>query len=321
MNLLHKKFFMNNVAEPMIDMPLWGWIAFNIFVVTMIILDLFVFHRKHKILSIKQALTASSMWIGMALIFNLGIYYFFGQEKALDFLAGYLIEESLSIDNLFVFILIFEFFRTPREFQHKVLFWGILGAIIMRALFIFFGIALVSRFHWILYLFGAFLIYAAIKMALPKNEQIKPESNVMIKLLKKFFPVTHTYDGDKFFTQINHTWHITPLFVALITVEMTDLIFAIDSIPAIMAITLDPFIIYTSNIFAILGLRSLYFALANLMPLFHYLKYGLAAILGFVGLKMLLAEFIYIPVTVSLGFIVAAIVLSIAASLLKTQRR
>lgn len=312
---------MNKLAESMIDMPLWGWLAFNVFVLTMIILDLFVLHRHQKILSVKQALAASSVWISMALVFNLGIYYFYGQQKALDFLAGYLIEESLSIDNLFVFILIFDYFHTPKEYQHKVLFWGILGAIVMRAIFIFFGIALVSKFHWILYLFGFFLIYAAIKMALPKDEQIKPESNFIIKLLKKFFPVSNTYDGDKFFTSINHVWTITPLFVVLVTVEMTDLIFAIDSIPAIMAITLDPFIIYTSNIFAILGLRSLYFALSNLMPLFHYLKYGLAAILGFVGLKMLLAEFIEIPITVSLGFILTAIVFSIAASLVMPSKK
>lgn len=300
--------------EPTIDMPLWGWVAFNVFVVTMIILDLFVLHRRHKVPTVKQALWTSASWISLALIFNLGIYYFYGQDKALDFLAGYLIEESLSVDNLFVFILIFDYFRTPKEYQHKVLFWGILGAIIMRAIFIFFGIALVNKFHWILYIFGIFLIYAGIKMAMPKNEQIKPESNFVIKLLKKLIPVSHHYDKDKFFTQINNIWHATPLFIALVTVEMMDLIFAIDSIPAVMAITLDPFIVYTSNIFAIIGLRSLYFALAHLIPLFHCLRYGLAAILGFVGLKMLVNSFIEIPIIVSLGFIVGAIALSIMAS-------
>jgi tellurite resistance protein TerC len=299
----------------MINMPLWGWFAFNLFVLMMIILDLFVFHRRQKVISVKQALAASLAWISMALIFNLGIYYLYGHEKALDFLAGYLIEKSLSIDNLFVFILIFDYFQTPKEYQHKVLFWGILGAIVMRAIFIFFGIALVNKFHWTLYLLGLFLIYAAIKMAMPKENQIKPENNFIIKMLKKLIPISSKYDGDKFFTKINLIWHATPLFITLVTLEMTDVVFAIDSIPAVMAITLDPFIVYTSNIFAILGLRSLYFALANLIPLFKYLKYGLAAILGFVGLKMLMGSFIEIPIILSLGFIIGAIALSITASL------
>jgi tellurite resistance protein TerC len=302
--------------RPMVEMPLWGWVAFNIFVIAMIFIDLFVLHRKQKVIGVKQALLTSSMWIGMALAFNLGLYYFYGKEIALDFLAGYLIEEALSVDNLFVFILIFDYFHTPREYQHKVLFWGILGAIVMRAIFIFFGIALVTKFHWILYLFGVFLIYAAIKMALPKNEQINPENNFVIRLLKKIIPVSPEYDRDKFFTLKDNKWWATPLFIVLVTVELTDLIFAVDSIPAVMAITLDPFIVYTSNIFAILGLRSLYFALAHLMPLFHFLKYGLAAILGFVGMKMLLAHYIHFPIGFSLGFIVSAIAIAVMSSLL-----
>lgn len=310
---------MSELQETMIDVPLWGWIAFNVFVITMIILDLFVFHRNQKVTGVKQALVASVGWISLALIFNLGIYYFYGSDKALDFLTGYLIEKSLSIDNLFVFILIFEYFHTPREYQHKVLFWGILGAIIMRAIFIFLGIALVHRFDWILYIFGAFLIFAAIKMAMPKDEQIDPENNFVIRWLKKFISVTHAYDGDKFFTKINHIWWATPLFITLVTVELTDLIFALDSIPAIMAITLDPFIVYTSNIFAILGLRSLYFALANLMPMFHLLKYGLAAILAFVGLKMLLASYIHIPIGFSLAFIACSLILSVGISMLYSK--
>lgn len=303
----------------LIQMPLWGWIAFNIFIVTMITADLVFMHRQKTALNIKQALALSAMWISMALIFNLGIYYFYGRDAALDFLAGYLIEESLSIDNLFVFILIFEYFRVPREYHHKVLFWGILGAILMRALFIFFGIALVSSFHWILYILGAFLIYAAIKMAMPRSETIDPEHNIAIICLKKLVPVTKHFDGDKFFTKIDNRWWATPLFVVVIALEMTDLIFAIDSIPAVMAITLDPFIVYTSNIFAILGLRALYFALAGLMPLFHYLKYGLSAILAFVGCKMLLEPFVDISIGVSLGFIVTALTISICASLLRPQ--
>ena len=300
----------------MVEMPFWGWVTFNIFVITMIILDLFVLHRKQKIIGVKQALLTSAMWISMALIFNMGLYYFYGKNTALDFLAGYLIEEALSVDNLFVFILIFDYFKTPREYQHKVLFWGILGAIVMRAIFIFFGIALVTKFHWILYFFGVFLIYAAIKMALPKNEQINPENNFVIRLLKKVITVSEKYDGDKFFTRIDNKWWATPLFIVVVTVELTDLIFAVDSIPAVMAITLDPFIVYTSNVFAILGLRSLYFALAHLMPLFHFLKYGLAAILGFVGMKMLFAYYLHIPIGFSLGFIVASITIAVVSSLL-----
>lgn len=306
---------MNNVPEELINMPFWGWIIFNVFVITMILIDLSVLHRDHKIVSVKQALATSAMWISMALIFNLGIFYFHGSKAALDFLAGYLIEESLSIDNLFVFILIFNYFQTPKEYHHKVLFWGILGAIVMRAIFIFFGIALVNTFHWILYIFGIFLIYAGIKMALPQNKNIHPDNNFIIRSLKRMIPVTAKYEGDKFFVKKGSKWWATPLFIVIITVEMTDLIFAIDSIPAIMAITLDPFIVYTSNIFAILGLRSLYFALASLMPLFHFLKYGLSAILCFVGMKMLLEPLIEIPIGFSLGLIVLALITSICASL------
>lgn len=306
---------MNEITPELIKMPLWGWLAFNTFVITLIVLDLFVLHRHQKTITVKQALLTSAVWVSMALIFNLGIFYFHSKEAALDFLAAYLIEESLSIDNLFVFILIFAYFHTPAEYHHKVLFWGILGAIIMRALFIFFGIALVHQFHWILYLFGVFLLYAAIKMAMPKKEEIQLESNIVIKLLKKMVPIASEYDEDKFFTRKENQLWATPLFVALITVEMTDLVFALDSIPAVMAITLDPFIVYTSNIFAVLGLRSLYFALSHLIPLFHLLKYGLAAILGFVGIKMLIEPFIDIPIVYSLGFIVAAISISVASSI------
>jgi tellurite resistance protein TerC len=315
MSLLREQV-MNELQEKAIEVPLWGWIVFHIFVISLIILDLFVFNRGKKEIGVKQALVTSAAWISLAFLFNLVIYYFYGIENALNFLAGYLIEESLSIDNLFVFIVIFEYFCTPRKYQHKVLFWGILGAIIMRALFIFLGIELVHRFHWILYLFGIFLIFAAIKMALPKDKQINPEDNLIIRLIKKIFPVTPSYVEDKFFVKKDNKWWGTPLFITLITIEITDLIFAIDSIPAIMAITLDPFIVYTSNVFAILGLRSLYFALANLMPMFHLLKYGLAAILGFVGIKMLLAFFIHIPIGISLGFIALALILSIGTSLL-----
>ena len=303
-------------TEATIQMPLWGWIVFNLFVLTAVAIDLFALRRNKKGLPVKRALIACGAWVAFALLFNAMLYHFYGKEAALDFLAGYLIEESLSLDNLFVFILIFEYFKVPAKYQHKVLFWGILGAVVMRALFIFFGIALVSRFHWILYLFGAFLVYAAIKMAMPKSEEIHPENNSIITLLKKFIPLSSEYDKDKFFTLKNGKWWATPLFTALVTVELTDLMFAFDSIPAVMAITLDPFIVYTSNIFAILGLRSLYFALAHLMPLFHFLKYGLAGILAFVGFKMLLASWIEVPIVFSLGFIAASIILCTVLSFL-----
>lgn len=296
--------------------PTEFWIGFNLFVLAMLALDLFVFHSNAKVVSIKQALIASSVWIGLALLFNYGVYLYLGKAAALDFLAAYLIEESLSVDNLFVFLMIFKYFHTPRHNQYKVLFWGVLGAIIMRACFIFFGIALVNTFHWVFYLFGAFLIYTGIKMALPSSEEIHPENNPVLNLLKKWLPFTNKYEGDRFFVRHGKTWLATPLFATLLTVETTDLIFALDSIPAVMAITLDPFIIYTSNIFAILGLRSLFFALSGMISLFHLLHYGLAAILIFVGLKMLLAHFVDVPIAVALGFIAIALSASIAASLL-----
>lgn len=296
--------------------PLWVWIAFNTTIVTFIALDLFVFHGRNKVISVKQALMESACWIALALSFNLLLWGYRGPEDALDFLAGYLIEKSLSVDNLFVFIMLFDYFHTQREYQHKVLFWGILGAIVMRALFIYFGISLVERFDWIFYIFGLFLIYTAIKMAMPKNGEVHPENNFVIRAIRRFIPVTPKYHGEHFFTKIETKWFATPLFIVLISVETTDLIFALDSIPAIMGITLDPFVIYTSNIFAILGLRSLYFALAALLPLFRFLKYGLAAILVFVGLKMILAAYFHVPITFALGFIVIALATSIAASLL-----
>lgn len=296
--------------------PLWVWIGFNVFVLMMIILDLFVLHRDAKIISIKKALATSTLWIGLAMVFNYGIFLYRGQEVALNFLAGYLIEESLSVDNLFVFVLIFKYFHTPREYQHKVLFWGILGAVIMRASFIVFGLELIKNFHWILYIFGVFLIYTGIKMALPKNEEIHPENNLILKFFKKWMPVTPEYRGNHFFIKQEGRWWGTPLFIVLLSVESTDLIFAIDSIPAVMAITRDPFIVYTSNIFAILGLRSIYFALSEMMSLFHYLHYSLAAILAFVGFKMLMEPFLEISIAITLGFIVIALALAIFASLL-----
>ncbi len=297
------------------------WIGFNLFVFVMIAIDLLVLGRHGKIISIKQALATSAIYISIALLFNYGLFLTHGKEVALNFLAGYLIEKSLSVDNLFVFLVIFKYFHTPREYQHKVLFWGIVGALVMRAAFIFFGIALVNTFHWVFYLFGAFLIFTAIKMALPQNEAIHPENNPVLKLLRKFLPLTADYEDGSFFVRRLGKWWATPLLAVLLTVETTDVMFALDSIPAVMAITLDPFIIYTSNIFAILGLRSLFFALSGMMHLFHFLHYALAAILAFVGLKMVLAGYIDVPIGLALGFIALALAMAVAASLLFPKRQ
>lgn len=304
-----------------INAPTWVWIAFNLFILIMIIIDLFVLHAHDKIISVKNALLTSAVWIGLALVFNIGIYFFEGKEPALNFLAGYLIEESLSIDNLFVFLMLFQYFHTPIKYQYKVLFWGILGAIIMRAVMILGGVALVNTFDWMLYVFGAFLIYTGIKMGIHKGEEVHPENNPIIRLLNKFFPITTTYDNGYFFTKHMQKWHATPLLAVLVAVESSDLIFALDSIPAVVAITRDPFIIYTSNIFAVLGLRSLYFALAGLISLFHFLNYGLAVILTFMGIKMVIAHYIEIPITVTLGVIFLSIGSAIIASIIFPHKK
>lgn len=295
---------------------IYVWIAFLAFVVFMLILDLGVFHRNQHEVKVKEALLWSAVWISMALLFNYGIYYFMGKEKALEFLTGYLIEKSLSIDNLFVFIMLFAFFDVKAVYQHKVLFWGILGALILRAVFIFAGVALISKFHWIIYVFGGFLIYSGFKMIFSKNEKTDPDKNPLVKLFKRFFPVTEKMHGGNFFVKIDGKRFATPLFIVLLVVEFTDLIFAVDSIPAILAVSNDTFIIFTSNVFAILGLRSLYFALAGIAKYFHYLKYGLSAILVFVGIKMVVAGFFKIPVTASLFVIIGILVVSIVLSVI-----
>ena len=295
---------------------IYVWIGFLAFVLLMLALDLGVFHRKSHEVEIKEALIWSVVWISMAMVFNYGIYVFMGEVKAMEFLTGYVIEKSLSIDNLFVFIMIFSYFNVDKKYQHKVLFWGILGALIMRSIFIFAGVALINKFHWIIYIFGAFLIFTGIKMLFQKDEKMDPNKNPLVKLFKRFYPVTDTMHGDQFFVKINAKTFATPLFVVLLLVEFTDLIFAVDSIPAIMAITSDPFIIFTSNVFAILGLRALYFALAGITQYFHYIKYGLSAILVFVGLKMTMVDFYKIPVMISLFTILGILVISVVASLL-----
>lgn len=298
---------------------LWLWVGFNAFVLLMLALDLGVFNRKDHEIKIKEALIWTSVWIVLALLFNAAIYYYNGPEPAMQFLTGYIIEKSLSIDNIFVFVLVFSFFKVPALYQHRVLFWGIIGALIMRAIFIAAGVTLIEKFHWIIYVFGAFLIFTGIKLAINKGTKVDPEHNPVVKLFRKFFPVTDQYHGNKFWIKVKGKNVATPLFLVLLLIETTDLIFAVDSIPAILAITSDPFIVYTSNVFAILGLRSLYFALAGIMHLFKYLHYGLAAILIFVGIKMVLVDFYKIPVNVSLCVIGGILLVSVLVSLMRKK--
>ncbi|HEX7862137.1 MAG TPA: TerC family protein [Verrucomicrobiae bacterium] len=296
------------------------WIGFNLFILAMLAVDLGIFHRKSHTVGFREAITWSLVWITLALIFNAGIWHFSGKEKALEFFTGYLIEKSLSVDNVFVFALLFTYFAVPAQFQHKVLFWGILGALIMRAIMIGVGAVLITKFSWIIYVFGAFLILTGIKMIVKRSEEIHPERNSLVKLFRRFVPVTSEYRGDKFFVRENGLLMATPLFVVLLMVEFTDLIFAVDSIPAIFAVTEDPFIVYTSNVFAILGLRSLYFVLGGVLDKFHYLKIGLGVVLAFVGVKMLLGHTPYkIDTLVSLGIVVAILAISVIASLLKPK--
>lgn len=291
------------------------WIGFIGFILLMLALDLGVFHRKSHEVKIIEALIWSAVWISLALIFNYGIYIFMGKEKAVEFLTGYIIEKSLSIDNLFVFIMLFTYFNIDPKYQHKVLFWGILGALIMRAIFIFAGVALINKFHWIIYIFGAFLIFTGIKMIFHNDKKIEPDKNPLVRIFKKLFPVTEAMHEGKFFVKLNDRIFATPLFVVLLIIEFTDLIFAVDSIPAILAISNDTFIILTSNVFAILGLRALYFALAGITKYFYYLKYGLSAILVFVGVKMTIVDWYKLPVVYSLLIITGILGISVLFSI------
>jgi tellurite resistance protein TerC len=280
----------------------------------MLALDLGVFHRKAHTVSIKEASIWSVVWVCLAMIFNVAVYFAWGSEKALEFLTGYVIEKSLSVDNLFVFLMIFQYFNTPSQYQHRVLFWGILGALILRAIFIATGSALLSNFHWMIYVFGGFLVVTGIKMYLQGDEKIEPEKNPVVRLFERWVPIIRKYDGQKFFIRREGKSYATLLMLVLIVVETTDVIFAIDSIPAIFAITDDPFIVYTSNVFAILGLRALYFMLAGVMEMFVYLKVGLSFVLCFVGAKMMLADIYKIPIGASLAVIGGVLLLSIIAS-------
>jgi tellurite resistance protein TerC len=300
--------------------PFWMWIVFAVLLIVMLALDLGFFHRQAHTVKLREALVWTAVWIAVSLLFNLAVYLYLGPQAGLHFLTAYLIEKSLSIDNIFVFLLIFTYFAVPSRYHHRVLYWGILGALIMRGIFIAAGIALIRKFQWIVYLFGGFLIYTAIKMASRKEEEIHPERNPVLKLFRRFFAVTPDYQGEHFFLRRSGRFLATPLFVVLLVVESSDVVFAIDSIPAVLAITIDPFIVYTSNIFAILGLRALYFALAGIMELFHYLHYGLAFILGFVGLKMLLSSFYHVPSGVTLAVIAATLILCSVASIVDPPR-
>lgn len=296
------------------------WIGFNVFVLLMLALDLGVFNRKAHEVGIKEAMIWTGVWVTLAMCFNGLIYYWQGEVKALEFFTGYVIEKALSVDNIFVFVLIFSYFKIPAIHQHKILFWGIIGALIMRAAFIFAGVALLEKFHWTIYVFGAILIYTGYKMLMQKEIIIQPEKNPLIKLFRRVMPVTSDLHGGNFFTKQDGKRFATPLFLVLVLIETTDLIFAADSIPAILAITQDHFIVYTSNVFAILGLRSLYFALAGMMDKFRYLSKGLALILIFVGLKMLLVDFYKLPIQIALLVIIVILILSIAASLMSNKR-
>jgi tellurite resistance protein TerC len=298
---------------------LWG--SFSLFIIGMLALDLGVFHRKTHAISVKEALTWTAVWIALSMLFNLFVYHYFDKEKALEFFTAYLVEKSLSIDNIFVMIMIFSYFNVPSSYQHKVLFWGILGALVMRVIFIFAGIELIHKFHWLIYLFGGFLVVTGIRMVSGEDKEMNPDKNPLVKLVRRVFPVTESFEGDNFFINRNNKIWATPLFVVVVLIEGTDLIFAVDSIPAIISISEDTFIVYTSNVFAILGLRSLYFALAGIEKYFTYLKYGLAAILVFVGFKMCASDFLKIPVEISLIVIAFLLAISMIASVIVKKEK
>jgi tellurite resistance protein TerC len=297
------------------------WLLFHVFVLAMLALDLGVFHRKSHEVSVREALLWTVIWITLAMLFNLFIYLHFDRELAVEFFTGYVLEKSLSVDNIFVMVMIFSAFDVPKAYQHKVLFYGIVGALLMRAGFIFAGIELIHRFHWLMYVFGAFLIFTGIRMLTAKESTPDPENSPFIKVVSGIFPVTTSFVGDRFFVRIDGRRWITPLFLVVVLIEATDLIFAVDSIPAILAISENPFIVYTSNVFAILGLRSLYFALAGIEQYFIYLKYGLSVILVFVGAKMAFVDLVKIPIELSLGIIIGVLIISMLASTVATRRR
>ena len=296
------------------------FIVFNVFVIAMLILDLLVFHRKPHEVTLREATIWSIVWVTLALLFNAGLFVMYGTKTGMEFLTGYVIEKALSVDNIFVFIMIFAYFGVPLKYQHRVLFLGIVGALVMRAFFIGAGVILISRFEWILYLFGVVLIISGWKMAFNKEVEVHPDRNMFIRFARKLFPVTTGYESHKFFVRQDGKWHITPLLLVLITIETTDVVFAVDSIPAVFGVTRDPFIVYSSNVFAILGLRALYFVLSGVMNSFYYLKHGLSIVLMFIGVKMLIADLYHIPIGVSLAVIGTILAVSVVLSMKRTRR-
>jgi len=298
---------------------LWG--AFTLFVLGLLALDLGVFHRKAHTIGTREALGWSLFWIALALLFNAWVAWTFGTQRGLEFLTGYLIEKALSVDNIFVFLVIFSYFSVPAAYQHRVLFWGILGAIVFRVAFILAGAALLQAFHWVVYLFGGLLLLTAVRIVRARDEEVHPERNPLLRLVRRYLPVVPTYQGARFFVRVGGRLMATPLLLVVVVVEATDIVFAIDSIPAIFAVTADPFIVYTSNVFAILGLRALFFLLAGVLNRFHYLKAGLGLVLAFVGMKMLLSDLYAIPIGVSLAVVGALIGGAVAASLLRPPGR
>ncbi|MEQ1877079.1 MAG: TerC family protein [Bdellovibrionia bacterium] len=294
------------------------WIAFSAVILVAVVLDLGVFQKKNKTMTLRSAALFSVFWVSLAVAFNIGVYYEKGATQAMTFLTGYIVELSLSVDNLFVFLMLFSYFKVPPMLQHRVLIWGIIGAMIFRAIFIVAGIALISKFGWLMYVLGGFLVVIGIKMFFKgDDDEVDPEHNPVLRLLRKFMPVTSTYEGNRFFVPKEGRLWATPLFVVLIAVETTDVIFAVDSIPAVLAITLDPFIVFTSNIFAILGLRSFFFLLSGIMRFFHYLSYGVSAILVFIGVKMLIADYYHVPIAVTLSTMAGLLFVSIVLSILR----
>ena len=304
---------LESVGSPML------WAAFTLFILALLALDLGVFHRKAHEISVKEALAWSAAWVGLALVFNGLVWHWFGAQRGLEFLTGYLIEKALSVDNIFVFLVIFSYFAVPRAFQHRVLFWGIVGALILRATFILLGAALLQRFHWVVYVFGALLVVTGVKLFVERGTEVHPERNPVYRLFKRYLPSVDGYRGARFIVKENGRRLATPLLLVVVVVEATDVVFAVDSIPAIFAVTTDPFIVYTSNIFAILGLRALYFVLAGVMDRFHYLRVALAAVLCFVGVKMLIVDLYKVPVGVSLGVVATLLLVSVIASLLRPR--
>jgi len=294
------------------------WVLFNLFVLAMLALDLGILQRPSHAVKFREALAWSALWIVLAVAFGVGLYFWRGRAPALNFATGYILELSLSVDNLFVFLLIFRYFKVPAAHQHKVLFWGILGALVMRGTFIVLGIGLIRKFHWIIYIFGAFLVYSGLKLFRGEDASVEPEKNPVLRLFRRLMPITEDYEGEKFFVR-RMGLYATPLLVVLLAVETTDVLFATDSIPAVLAITLNAFIVYTSNVFAILGLRSMYFVLAEMMELFHYLHYGLSVVLIFVGVKMLLSHYYQIPTVATLAVVAGVLALSVLASVARPQ--